>query len=141
MSSEKEQQDIKEFAEQLSILVRATKGLPIDPTEQIRYLIDIKKPSERTRFPTYPVLERNVYLRLVHATYGKCARACLDWANQETSALISYKGQGRKEFVDISRKATDEGQQINIGKVREEIAKKRRFWQKETKEQSEFENK
>ena len=82
-----------------------------------------------------------MYLRIIHATYGKVAESCLDWAKAEASALISYKGQGRKEFVDISKKATDEGQQINIGKVREEIAKKRRFWQRGQKEEkSEFEN-
>lgn len=140
IDTKKEEQDVKEFAEKLSILVRATKGLPIDPQEQIRYLIDIKEDSERTRFPTYPVLERNLYLRLIHKMYGKVAKSCLDWAKAEASALISYKGQSRKEYVDSIKKATQEGQEINIGRIREEIQKKKRFWQREQKEKSEFEN-
>lgn len=106
---------LKASAEAIMMLVRAFNGLAPEPSDVISKLIDVKNPMERSRFPTFPILQRQVYLRLVAAIHPE-ARSCKLWADDEASALIQYKGDGRKEWVEATKAAaSSESSQITIG--------------------------
>ena len=94
--------EIKEIAGTISLLMKAIDGSPIEPDDIIRELINLKDIRERSRFPTYPILAKNVYLRLI-SKYHPEAKACLDYADHEAHTLISYKGESRKEAVEMRK--------------------------------------
>jgi len=96
--------EFKKYAEQISLLIRAFDGRPMEDDSLITKLTDVKNILERSRFPTYPILGKQEYLRLI-AKYNPQAQACKDWAEFEAQALISYKGQGREEYVDMTKSA------------------------------------
>jgi len=130
-------------ASAISMMVRAFEGRPIEPQDIITRFTNIKNILERSRFPTYPLLAKQVYLRLI-AKYNPHAQACEDWADFEAEALISYKGLSREEYVDSIRAATSVGteQQFYLGERKApQPQMKRKFWQRKPKtEESEFEN-
>ena len=127
----------------ISMMVRAFDGKPIEPEDIITRFTNIKNILERSRFPTYPLLAKQVYLRLI-AEYNPQAKACEKWANLEAEALISYKGLSRQEYVDSIKAAANVGteQQFYVGEgkpIQPQV--KRRFWQRKPKtDESEFEN-
>jgi len=117
-------------AEAISMMVRAFEGRPIEAQDIITKLTNVKNILERSRFPTYPLLAKQVYLRLI-AKYHPEAYACRDWADLEAQALIEYKGQGRDEYVEMTKAvAYPEEQEIFVGAPQQTQiqAKKRRFW-------------
>jgi len=134
---------LKVVAEAISMTVRALEGKPIEPEDVITRLTNVKNILERTRFPTYPLLAKQVFLRLI-ALYNPNAYPCKDWAETEAEALISYKGLGREEYVEMTRSTARPEQEFYFGevpKVQEEVTpKKRRWWQRlfKKKEESEF---
>jgi len=130
---------LKSVFEAISMMVRAFEGKPIEPQDIITKLTNVKNILERSRFPTYPLLAKQVYLRLI-AKYNPQASPCKDWADLEAEALISYKGQSRSEFVDMTKAATaaQEQQQFYLGETRLAQPPKRRFWQRKPKQESEF---
>ena len=133
--------EIKEIAGTISLLMKAIDGSPIEPDDIIRELINLKDIRERSRFPTYPILAKNVYLRLI-AKYHPEAEACLEYAHQEAHSLISYKGESRKEAVEM-RKApqpTGQDQTIMYHSPMQPAQPKRRFWQRKQKIETEFSN-
>lgn len=145
-----EQPTIKESLTQLSDkdlatiskLIRVLEGKPLEDDTIIKSLTNPKEILERSRFMTYPLLQKNVYLRLV-ATKHPELKSFREWANYEAKALISYKGEGRKEWVE-QRKNT---QQAESGTVigsytgQPQPQPKKRFWQRSPKpEKSEFIN-
>lgn len=135
-------EEIKKMLEILSMEIRAFEGKPIEPDDVITRLINIKNKMERSRFPTYPLLAKQVYLRLI-AKYNKNATACKDWADMEAEALIAYKGLNWDAYVEMA-KATSmpaEQQQFYLGPTQQAPkVEKRHFWQrdKSKKEESEF---
>ena len=130
-------------AKAISMMVRAFEGKPIEPEDIISKMTNIKNILERSRFPTYPLLAKQVYLRLI-ALYNPQAKSCEDWADLEAEALISYKGQSRAEYVEVARATSmTPGQEFYIGEGKPQALpkSKRRFWQpKPKKEESEFES-
>lgn len=125
-------------AKAISMMVRAFDGKSIEPEDIISRFTNIKNILERSRFPTYPLLAKQVYLRLIKE-YNPQAAACERWANLEAEALISYKGLSREEYVDsIKAAASVPEQQFHIGDRSMQQPQKRRFWQRKPKEQSEF---
>lgn len=138
-----DKQTLKATAEAISMMVRAFEGKPIEPDDIITRLTNVKNILERSRFPTYPLLAKQVYLRLI-AKYNPQAYACKDWANLEAEALIEYRGQGRQEYVDSIKAASNiaSEQQFYLGPQKApESQIKRHLWQRKPKtEESEFEN-
>lgn len=134
---------LKTVATAISMLVRAFEGKPIEPEDVITRLTNVKNILERSRFPTYPLLAKQVYLRLI-ALYNPNAYACWDWAELEAEALISYKGESRKEYVEMTKAAAAAAteQQFYFGERPPMPVQtpKKRFWQrsKTVKEESEF---
>jgi len=134
---------LRTTAETISMLARGVEGKAIEPEDIITRLTNVKNILERTRFPTYPLLAKHVFLRLI-ALYNPNAYACKDWSDIEAEALISYKGLGREEYVEMTRSATTPEQEFYIGEIPrgQEVkpAKKRRWWQRMfgKKEESEF---
>jgi len=99
---------LKSTAEALSMFARAFEGQPIEPENVIKTLIDHNELMERSRFPTYPLLSKQVYLRLIAIIHPE-AVVCESWADLEAKALIEYKGLGRDEYVDIHKAAQPQG--------------------------------
>lgn len=157
--TEQERQQLLKFFEQLdtetlkatfeaiSMMVRAFEGRPIEPEDVITRLTNVKNILERSRFPTYPLLAKQVYLRLI-AKYNPQAYACRDWADMEAEALISYKGQSRTEYVEMTRAAAaaQTEQEFYFGEVPQAPVQgeKKRFGflrrKPSSREQSEFEH-
>jgi len=132
---------LRNTAEALSMFARAFEGKPVEPENVIKTLIDHKNIMERSRFPTYPLLAKQVFLRLVEVSYGKEAQICGVWADLEAQALIEYKGQGREEYVDVQKAATQQGseQQFYLGPRQPQERPKRRWSLRKPKtEDSEF---
>ena len=130
----------KEEMNEIATLIRVVQGKPVDPDSIITQLTNVKELLERTRFPTYPILAKQVYLRLI-AKYNVNASSCKEWADQEAKALISYKGQSRSESVEMNKSPQlQPTQQFSIGEHRSEAQpEKRHFWQRSPKkEESEF---
>ena len=113
---------LKDVAGVISTLVRAFEGKPPEGEDAITWLTNVKNILERSRFPTYPLLQKQVYLRLLHKFAEKEGseegQAYEDWANAEAQALISYKGKSREEYTEQLKHASgaiDEGQRIVFG--------------------------
>jgi hypothetical protein len=148
MTKEKEiappptKEEMENFAKLLSMLVRATKGQAIDPETMIQKMVDVRNRDERSRFPTYPIVARQVYLRLGAKIFGASANCLEDWANAISSTMIAYKGQQWKDVVDMTKHASvTEGQQtFNVGPQQQAQAQKRSWFRRAPKpEPSEFE--
>jgi len=127
--------------EKITMLARASRGLAPEPKDAISNLINVKEPLERTGFPTYQILTLAVYLKLGRWRYGPPAQILDEWANLLCSALIAYKRQGRKEWVEAQKRVEGSDQQ-SFFFGRQDIAQqpqKRRFYQRKPKpEASEF---
>lgn len=132
-----------EDLEKLSKLMRALDGKPINTDEVITSLTNPKNILERSRFQTYPLLQKNVYLRLVALKHPEL-KAFKEWADYEAEALISHKGEGRKEWVEQRKAAAIQDAGTVIGSFSQpkiEAPPKKRFWQREQKQpKSEFVN-
>lgn len=123
----------------LMMLKRASEGKTPEPIDVISNLIDIKKMTERTGFPTYTVLQQIVYLKLGYAKFGEAAKVLNDWAEIHMQCLIAYKRQQRKEAIEMVKRAY-EGDQTSFSFGGEQAKQpKKRFWQRQPKgEESEF---
>ena len=139
-------QTLTGVAEAISMMVRAFEGKPIEKDDIITRLINVKKIWERSRFPTYPLLRKQVYLRLLKWKYGDMAEACEVWADFEAEALISYKGEGRAEYVELGKAVsgvTGQEQQFYLGSQQQRQEQKRGLMSRlrKPKEQTEFQSK
>lgn len=136
---------LKGVAEAISMMVRAFEGRPVEPEDVISRLTNVKNILERSRFPTYPLLAKQVYLRLIAEFHPEC-KAFAKWADREAEALISYKGLSREEYVEMTKAATQgEPTQVFYGERKGMVSQepRRHFWQrkpKAPKEETEFEN-
>jgi len=91
---------LKSTFEAISMMVRAFDGKAVEPDDVITRLINVKHTWERSRFPTYIIVARQVYLRLL-AKYHPEATACAEWADLEAEALIPYKGDNWEYYVKM----------------------------------------
>lgn len=138
---------LKTTATAISMMVRAFEGKPIEEDTVVSKLVDIKDIMQRSRFPTYPLIAKQVYLRLI-ALYNPNAYACKDWADLEAKALIAYKGQNWDAWIEMTKAekgAVMPGQQFYFGEKQvapTEPARKGHFWSRspKPKEESEFEH-
>ena len=138
--SEKPEQFTEEMRK-LMMLKRASEGKTPEPIDVISNLIDIKKMTERTGFPTYTILQQVVYLKLGYAVYGEDAKILDKWANLIMECLIAYKRQQRKEAIEMVKRS-HEGDETSFSFGGERTGQpKKRFWQRGPKEEpSEFED-
>lgn len=127
--------------ERITQLVRASKGLPPEAQDAISNLINVKSDLERSRFPTYNILQLIVYLKLIAYHYGKPAELCGVWAKFLMEGLIEYKGQGRDEWVEaVKRTEAPDQTSFTFGAMHRQQAPKpkRHWWQRKPKEETEF---
>jgi hypothetical protein len=104
-----EGQDYRERANKLSIIFRALDGQDVSGDDKIAQLTNPRNILERSRYPTYVQLSLAVYLKLL---YSMTRIKSYDlWADKLSEALISYKGQGRGEYVEMV-KAPQAPQQV-----------------------------
>ena len=134
---------MKSTFQAISMMVRAFNGQSVDDDDVITRLTNVKNLLERSRFPTYPLIAKQVYLRLIQQYHPEAA-SCQQWADYEAEALISYKGLSREEYTEQMKAASaGEQQQVFMGQLGQprQPEAKRRFWQRgESKEKSEFVN-
>jgi hypothetical protein len=139
MTPEEEEAEFRRDMREISGMVRSARGEPLDNDTAITQLTDVKNLMERSRFPTYPLLGKQVVLRLMASTFPE-AKAALEWADDEAHALIGYKGQARTESVEMNKsQANQPAQQFYLGsEKRAEIAEqpKRHFWSRGTKKEA-----
>ena len=134
----KDELEFKKRMRRIVLIIKAGRGEPIDPDSVITQLTDIKNVLERTRFPTYPMLGKHVYLRLI-ADMNTNAKACYKWSEKEASALISYKGQSRAEVVEMNKAPQIPQQSIYLNPQQQaQQQTKTHFWNRPKKEASEF---
>jgi len=139
--------DLKEQATIVMTWFRALEGKSIDESSVVTKLVDIKNILERSRFPTYPLLAKQVYLRLI-AFYNPQAQACKQWADFEAEALIAYKGLNWEAWVEQAKAERIPTQEFIFGQPAPQAPtqagpiKKAHFWSRPSKpqEQSEFES-
>jgi len=91
---------LKSTFEAISMMVRAFDGKAVEPDDVITRLINVKHTWERSRFPSYIIVARQVYLRLLADTHPE-ATACKEWADYEAEALIPYKGENWDYYVKM----------------------------------------
>jgi len=117
---------------------RALDGKPIEPSDMISKLTNVKNILERSDFPTYPLLQEQIYCRLVSAKYG--LTIFKKYAETKAEALISYKRQSRKENVEMTKRLASPEQMLVFGDQTPQLPQpKKRFWQRgKKKEETEF---
>jgi hypothetical protein len=131
---------LRDVAEVISTMVRAFDGKPVESDDLITRLTNVKNLLERSRFPTYPLLAKQVYLRLI-AKYNTQASACEDWADLEAQALISYRGKSREEYTEQLKHAggARDEQMVYFGSSMQPQVSKKPFLKRQPKpEESEF---
>lgn len=142
--SQTDKESVKSACEAISMIKRAFDGKPIEADDIITRLTNVKNILERSRFPTFPLLAKQVFCRLIAKYHPECT-SFLDLVELEAEALISYKGEGRKEYVEMTKGITNQpenlfyvgGEQVKPQPSQEQ--KKKHFWQRKPKEEkSEF---
>lgn len=131
----------RRFLENVSAMERAFKGLPIDPRDAIQRLTNVKDITERSRFQTYMLIAKQNYCRLATEVTG--LKAFKRLADLEAAALISYKGESRKEYTEQLKAASSQADQQTItfgSNIQKETKKRFGFLRRKPKEESEFVN-
>lgn len=138
VDSYKEKEKFYERIKRISALSRALEGKNIEFDSIIEQLIDIKDIKERSRYPTYNILSLVVYLNNI-ADLNPQASSCRKWAETLSKALISYKGEGRKEAIEFKRGYQTPSQEFNLGfpgqPKEARPVKKAHFWSRAPKQQ------
>jgi hypothetical protein len=105
--------DYRERVNKLSILFRALDGQDVSGDDKIAQLTNPRNILERSRYPTYIQLSLAVYLKLL---YNMTRIKIYDlWADKLSEALISYKGQGRGEYVEMVKAPQAQQQVFGLG--------------------------
>lgn len=91
---------LKNTFEAISMMVRAFEGKAVEPDDVITRLINVKNILERSRFPTMPIIQEQVYCRLL-AKYHPELEPFLDYAESKAQALISYKGENWDYYTEM----------------------------------------
>lgn len=122
-------------------IMRALDGQSIEDGDVITKLTNPKDITERTIFMTFPILQKNVYLRNVASKHPEL-QAFREWADKEAHALISYKGKGREQYTEMmkSPQLPEAGTVIGSYSGQVQQPKQKRFWQRDKKPETEFPN-
>lgn len=135
--------EMKKIAETIRMFQRALNGRPIEDKDMITRLINLSHVWERTRLPTYPMVAKQVYGRLI-ATYHPECKAFEKWMDYDAEAMISYKGENWKAYVEMTKAiANVQESGVYVGQFGQPEQPKKHFWQrtpKPAKEESEFQN-
>lgn len=133
----------------LSTMIRAFEGKEVNPeNDVITRLINVKNILERSNFPTMPIINFQIYCRLV-AKYHPELTAFKDWADFQAEALKSYKALSSEQYVDMMKAQLgympppQTSTNISLGgqPQQQQQQKKGRFFNRGGKpEKSEFEN-
>lgn len=95
--------EIKKMFEVLSMMIQAFEGKDLNPdNDVITRLIDVKNILERSNFPSMPVINFQVYCRLV-AKYHPELIAFEDWANFQAEALKSLGALSSEQYVEMMK--------------------------------------
>jgi hypothetical protein len=135
--------DLKKVAESISMLIKAFNGQTIEEDSVVTKLTDIKNIVERSRFPTYPLVAKQIYLRLISLFYPEICGSFEDWADNEAHTLISYKGLEREEWVEQTKAGSTAPQEFYIGQQKQgqpeaNVQQKAHWWNRPKKEESEL---
>lgn len=99
----KEIELIRQNLDVLSMLIRAFEGHEVNPeNDVITRLINVKNILERSNFPSMPIINFQVYCRLV-AKYHPELEAFGQWANFQAEALKSLKALSSEQYVDMMK--------------------------------------
>ena len=130
-------EDFIAFAKNISMLFRGMEGQDVESNSIIQQLIDIKDIRERSRYPTYSIVSLIVYLNII-SKENVNAKVCKLWADTLSHALISYKGEGRKEAIEMRRSTQSANQEFYLGPTKysdqTQPIKKAHFWSKAPKQ-------
>lgn len=96
-----DRKDIISILEIFSMLVRAFQGKEVNPDEDvITRLINVKNILERSNFPSMPIINFQVWARLI-AKYHPELDAFQDWADFQAQGLKSLKALSSEQYVDM----------------------------------------
>lgn len=96
--------DIEEFKsliQRIAMAKRAIRGQPIEPEDIYSGLINIKDKRERTIFQNQLTMRLGIYCRFMAAIWPETADIWLEWADQEVTHYIGYKGIGIDKAVEV----------------------------------------
>lgn len=94
---------IRQNLDIISMLIRAFEGKDVNPEHDvITRLINVKNILERSNFPTMPLINFQVYCRLV-AKYHPELECFKDWADLQAEALKSYKALSSEQYVEMMK--------------------------------------
>lgn len=132
---------IKQNLDVLSMLIRAFEGQDINPENDIiTRLINIKNILERSNFPSMPIINFQVYCRLV-AKYHPELEAFQQWANYQAEALKSYKALSSEQYVDMVKSTSGLPAQpltnINLNPMAQQQQQKRGLFRRAPRDQRE----
>lgn len=99
----KQAEIIKQNLDILSAIIRAFEGKEVNPdNDVITRLINVKNILERSNFPTMPIINFQVYCRLVAKYHPECV-AFKDWADFQAEGLKSYKALSSEQYVEMMK--------------------------------------
>jgi len=99
----KEIEAIRQNLDVLSMLIRAFEGKEVNPeNDVITRLINVKNILERSNFPSMPIINFQIYCRLV-TKYHPELTAFKDWADYQAEALKSYKALSSEQYVEMMK--------------------------------------
>lgn len=94
---------IKQNLDVLSMMIKAFEGKEVNPdNDVITRLINVKNILERSNFPTMPIINFQVYCRLVAKYHPECV-AFKDWADFQAEGLKSYKALSSEQYVEMMK--------------------------------------
>lgn len=98
-----DRKQVTDVLEIFAMLVRAFEGKEVNPdSDVITRLINVKNILERSNFPSMPIINFQVYARLLNK-YHPELEAFKDWADYQAEALKSYKALSSEQYVDMMK--------------------------------------
>lgn len=99
--SKADPEQLKKVFSILSMLIRAFEGKDPADKDVITRLINLNSQMERSRFPSMPIINFQVYCRLLAHYYPEECEAFGKWADLQAEALIAYQGLNWDAYVDM----------------------------------------
>jgi hypothetical protein len=102
-----DEEEFIKFLTRLSQTLNAMDKKPPGWKSFINRMVNLEDVKERSRYPTYPILSKNVYLEMLGDLIPE-ARAATMLKNKESSALIAYQGAQWEHVVKMYLKSFTE---------------------------------
>ena len=102
-----DEKDFIKFLTRLAQTLNAVDKKPPGWKSFINRMVNLEDVKERSRYPTYPILAKNVYLEMLGDLIPE-ARAATMLKNKESSALIAYQGEQWEHVVKMYLKSFTE---------------------------------